>query len=367
MGPSGRDKTRDKPGKNAGKDPNAPKSSKRPSVPIRRPSSDTTRIVPSAILSSLSKAAAESGRESKEDASYPSFPSKASVSHVATKEQGVAAVRELYAKGDIAGALALAAKLVPDEPSVESSLEVDVSLSGLAADAPRSELEVDVSLTGLESVAHGSGAADSTARVHVDVPKLNVDKGLLAKAAGFAFAPASPKVPKVLADEEEPTAPSLPNLSNIIDDIESAEPTIQFRRKPLQPMLLAQQRRMAKELGPEIAPLVAMPNSAPAEVPDVLTAEPPSPALRPNHSLLLPPPPAVLLNLSQEERQSIPRLLKSRSELAQLPLGPRGGFILAQIDGKQNLEEILDVCAMAPGEAVEIIRHLQALGAIELD
>jgi hypothetical protein len=122
---------------------------------------------------------------------------------------------------------------------------------------------------------------------------------------------------------------------------------------------------MVKELGPAIDALVGMPSAAPLEVPDVLA--PADKETSGRTALPLPPPPAALLNLTTDECLSVPRLLKSPAEIASLPLGPRSAFILAQIDGKHNLEEILDICAMTPSEAVEILRELVTLGVIELD
>jgi hypothetical protein len=71
--------------------------------------------------------------------------------------------------------------------------------------------------------------------------------------------------------------------------------------------------------------------------------------------------------LSLTQRQSIPRVTKSPAQIAKLPIDPRGGFLLAQVDGMQTLEEILDVCAMPAAEALEVIEHLQSLGVIEYD
>ena len=71
--------------------------------------------------------------------------------------------------------------------------------------------------------------------------------------------------------------------------------------------------------------------------------------------------------LSLTERQSIPRVTKSPAEMAHLPIDPRGGFLLAQVDGMQTLEEILDVCAMPAAEALEVIEHLKGLGVLEFE
>jgi len=76
---------------------------------------------------------------------------------------------------------------------------------------------------------------------------------------------------------------------------------------------------------------------------------------------------AVTSALTLTQRQSVPRVTKSPGEIAKLPIDPRGGFLLAQVDGMQTLEEILDVCAMPAAEALEVIEHLSSLGVIEFD
>jgi hypothetical protein len=76
---------------------------------------------------------------------------------------------------------------------------------------------------------------------------------------------------------------------------------------------------------------------------------------------------AVRSLLTLTERQSIPRVRLPPGEIANLPIDPRGGFLLAQVDGMQTLEEILDVCAMPSEEALEVIEQLKSLGVIEFD
>lgn len=78
----------------------------------------------------------------------------------------------------------------------------------------------------------------------------------------------------------------------------------------------------------------------------------------------LPPGPALR---SLTERQGIPRMLKAPHEIAALRIDHRAGFLLGMIDGMQTMEEILDVCAMPPGEALELIRSLVDMGVIEID
>lgn len=76
-------------------------------------------------------------------------------------------------------------------------------------------------------------------------------------------------------------------------------------------------------------------------------------------------PAVAALTLTQ--RQAIPRVVRSREEIAKLPIDHRGGFLLGFIDGNQTLEEILDICAMPTTDALGLIQQLQAMGVIELD
>jgi len=80
-----------------------------------------------------------------------------------------------------------------------------------------------------------------------------------------------------------------------------------------------------------------------------------------------PPPPSAAAQLTLTERQSIPRVLKSMAELSKLKIDHRAGFLLAHVDGMQTLEEILDVCAMPPAEALDLIANLKEMGVIEFE
>jgi hypothetical protein len=72
-------------------------------------------------------------------------------------------------------------------------------------------------------------------------------------------------------------------------------------------------------------------------------------------------------DLSLTERQGIPRVVKSPGEIAKLPIDNRAGFLLMQMDGMQTMEEILDVCAMPAGEALDLIEKLRELGVIVIE
>lgn len=60
----------------------------------------------------------------------------------------------------------------------------------------------------------------------------------------------------------------------------------------------------------------------------------------------------------------VPRLLVSDGEISRLPLDHRAGFLLAHVDGRSSMEDILDVCAMSEGEALGIMKELVSMGVI---
>ena len=227
----------------------------------------------------------------------------------------------------------------------ETEIEVDVSLSGLTSDGESGAIDVSLSGLGLTAHPHGADAPDASVHVWVEANAVDVSlTGLESFESGIVDVSLSSLV-------------SMPRLSSIIDDIESAEPTLGFKKSTSRQELLAQQKLLAQEHDPYVAPHITMPPRTPP-VPEVLTKEvpfPSAPGMRPKPSL------------SEGERRSIARVLKSPSEIARLPLGPRGGFVLAQMDGMQTIEEVLDVCAMPATEAIEIIRHLESLGVIRLE
>lgn len=104
----------------------------------------------------------------------------------------------------------------------------------------------------------------------------------------------------------------------------------------------------AKDLT-RIAPPAALPR-----MPAFATAPPPA---------MSSPPPLASLT----ERHGVPRILLAPPDISKLPIDHRAGFLLGFIDGMQTMEEILDVCAMPPKEALELIRTLVDMGVIEIE
>lgn len=65
--------------------------------------------------------------------------------------------------------------------------------------------------------------------------------------------------------------------------------------------------------------------------------------------------------------ECVPRLLVGMKDLSTLPMDPRAAFILSHVDGRQSMEEILDVCPMPRAEALETIERLCSMGVLRLD
>ncbi len=74
---------------------------------------------------------------------------------------------------------------------------------------------------------------------------------------------------------------------------------------------------------------------------------------------------AALTALTSQSRT--PRLLITPREISGLPMDPRAAFLLGHVDGKQSMEEILDVCAMPESEALELLDRLRSMGVIAID
>lgn len=65
--------------------------------------------------------------------------------------------------------------------------------------------------------------------------------------------------------------------------------------------------------------------------------------------------------------ECVPRVVVPMEEITRLPIDHRAGFLLAHIDGTQTMEEILDVCAMPRGEALDLIAELASLGVLAIN
>jgi hypothetical protein len=64
--------------------------------------------------------------------------------------------------------------------------------------------------------------------------------------------------------------------------------------------------------------------------------------------------------------RSVPRLLKSKAEIAAAPIDHRAGFLLAHIDGTTNVQGLVDIAGMAENEVHEILERLRRLGIVAI-
>lgn len=66
-------------------------------------------------------------------------------------------------------------------------------------------------------------------------------------------------------------------------------------------------------------------------------------------------------------RRTVPRVIRSRSEVAAAPINHREGFVLSLIDGKTSVQALIDVGGMPDEDALAILQRLRRLGIITLD
>jgi hypothetical protein len=76
------------------------------------------------------------------------------------------------------------------------------------------------------------------------------------------------------------------------------------------------------------------------------------------------PPSGVIFRC--EVLASTPRLAVSTTELKDMPLDHRAGFIVSFVDGTYTVEMILDACAMKREDAMAILSALAARGIISM-
>jgi hypothetical protein len=64
--------------------------------------------------------------------------------------------------------------------------------------------------------------------------------------------------------------------------------------------------------------------------------------------------------------QVVPRLLRSREEIAAAPIDHRAGFLLAHIDGGTTIQGLVDIAGMTEAEVHEILDRLRRLGIVAI-
>lgn len=74
----------------------------------------------------------------------------------------------------------------------------------------------------------------------------------------------------------------------------------------------------------------------------------------------------VAVAIAATRQSSPPKVLKTRAELTNAPIDHRDAFVLSLIDGKMNVQAIVDVAAMPANEIIEILERLARLGIVSL-
>lgn len=63
----------------------------------------------------------------------------------------------------------------------------------------------------------------------------------------------------------------------------------------------------------------------------------------------------------------VPRILMDKSEIIELPLDHRAGYILALVDGKTNVQTIIDIAGMDEAEVKNMLESLLLFGVLSFD
>jgi len=64
--------------------------------------------------------------------------------------------------------------------------------------------------------------------------------------------------------------------------------------------------------------------------------------------------------------RQIPRIVRTKAEIAAAPIDHRAGFLLAHIDGVTSVQGLVDVAAMPENEVREILERLRRLGIVAI-
>lgn len=62
--------------------------------------------------------------------------------------------------------------------------------------------------------------------------------------------------------------------------------------------------------------------------------------------------------------RAVPKLLKTKAEIAAAPIDHRAGFLLAHVDGVTTVAGLVDICGMTEDEVNEILDRLRRLGIV---
>ena len=64
--------------------------------------------------------------------------------------------------------------------------------------------------------------------------------------------------------------------------------------------------------------------------------------------------------------RQVPRIVRTKAEVAAAPIDHRAGFLLAHIDGVTNVQGLVDIAAMPENEVWEILERLRRLGIVAI-
>lgn len=64
--------------------------------------------------------------------------------------------------------------------------------------------------------------------------------------------------------------------------------------------------------------------------------------------------------------RQVPKIVRTKAEIAEAPIDHRAGFLLAHIDGVTSVQGLVDVAAMPENEVHEIIERLRRLGIVAI-
>jgi hypothetical protein len=64
--------------------------------------------------------------------------------------------------------------------------------------------------------------------------------------------------------------------------------------------------------------------------------------------------------------QTLPRVIRSKDDVARAPLEHRDWYVLALLDGQTSVQGIVDISGMEPDDVLRILQRLRRLGLITL-
>lgn len=67
---------------------------------------------------------------------------------------------------------------------------------------------------------------------------------------------------------------------------------------------------------------------------------------------------------ARQAGQIVPRLVRTKAEIAAAPIDHRAGFLLAHIDGKTSVQGLVDIAGMGEDEVQQILDRLRRLGIV---